>query len=74
MTLLSDSYPRLLGLVLQLDLLGHTSLMLLLILLILFLRQALQPNLRFLDIALQKDLTLLDLNFFLVFFYTKKKN
>jgi hypothetical protein len=36
--------------------------------------QALQPNPKFLDITLQKDLTLLDLSFFLVFFIQKKIN
>jgi hypothetical protein len=64
-------HPKLLGLVLQLDLLGYTSLVLLLILL---LGWTLQPNPRFLDIALQKDLTLLDFSFFFVFFRQKKIN
>jgi hypothetical protein len=44
--------------------LGHASLITLLILLILLLDQALQSNPRFLGIALQKDLTFLNLNFF----------
>jgi hypothetical protein len=36
--------------------------------------QVLQPNSRFFNIVLQKDLTLLDLSFFLVFFIQKKIN
>ena len=51
--------------------LGHASLMLLLILLILFLDQALQPNPKLLGITLQKDLTLLNLSFFIYFLYKK---
>jgi len=43
----------------------NPSLMLLLILQILLLSQALQPNLRLLGITLQKNLTFLDLDFFL---------
>jgi len=49
--------------------LDHASLMLLLILL---LGQALQSNPRFLGIALQKNLTLLNLCFF-IYFLCKKK-
>jgi len=43
----------------------NPSLMLLLILKILLLGQALQPNLKLLGITLQKNLTFLDLDFFL---------
>jgi hypothetical protein len=52
--------------------LGHASLMLLLILLILLLGQTLQPNPRLLGITLQKNLTLLNLSFFFIFFMQKK--
>jgi hypothetical protein len=45
--------------------------MLLLILLILLLDRALQSNPRLLDIALQKDLIFLDLNFFILFIRKK---
>jgi hypothetical protein len=48
--------------------LGHVSLMLLLILLILLLDQTLQSNLRLLGITLQKNLKLLNLNFFNIFY------
>jgi len=44
--------------------LGHASLMLLLILSILLLGQTLQPHPKLLGIALQKNLILLNLNFF----------
>jgi hypothetical protein len=38
----------------------------------LILGQVLQPNPRLLGIVLQKNITLLDLNFFLIFFMQKK--
>ena len=72
-TLQSDPHSRLLGPLLQLDSI-NVSLILLLILLILFLGQALQLDQRLLSISLLKDLTLLDLRIFFYVFYARKKN